>query len=134
MLIGSILTTFTTPYIASRATEFVKTVASTQVDGITKGQLLRSLGKRLCECAVLEDNHAEVFHGAWKTINTLTNANEYIQSVEPWTEYVGTYVGVGDFNTYICNIFHKSIFFMYKWLAADLRLRVAYLVGRTDES
>lgn len=94
LLIGSILTTFTTPFIASRANELVKIIASTQVDGITKGQLLRSLGKRLCECTVLEDNHAEVFNGAWQTINTLTNANEYIQSVEPWTEYVGTYVGV----------------------------------------
>lgn len=82
------LTTFNSLFISNRANEFVNVISAVQVNGITKGQLLRILGKRLSDFPPMEDQRLSVFNAASKTISTITNATEYIQAIEPWTEYI----------------------------------------------
>lgn len=88
------LTTFNATYISTRANQFVDVISTIQVDGITKGELLRILGKRITVCPPVEEQRLEIFMAAWKTIGTITNPAEYIKSVEPWTEYVSLYASV----------------------------------------
>lgn len=96
------LTTFNATYISTRAHQFVDVISTIQVDGISKGELLRILGKRITLCPPVEDQRLAIFMAAWKTIGTITNAAEYIKSVEPWTEYVSLYASVSDFAAYRC--------------------------------
>lgn len=73
-------------------------------DGITKGQLFRLLGIKLSKCAPPEDQRLAVLNGAWKTINTLTHASEFIHCVEPWAEYISQHFGVKEVNTLLGEI------------------------------
>lgn len=88
LLVSSMLTTFKSLFISMRAHDFVNVISAVQVDGFTKGQLLRIFGKRLVDYPPSEDQRLSVFDAAWKIISTITNATEYIRAVEPWTEYI----------------------------------------------
>lgn len=77
-----------------RSNEFVNIISAVQVDGLTKGQLLRILGKRLLDYPPPDDQRLNVFNAAWKSMTTITNPTEYIRAVAPWTEYISTYASV----------------------------------------
>lgn len=94
LLFQSILSTFPKTFISTRANKIVHILAISDNDGITKGQLFRLLGIKLSKCAPPDDQRLAVLNGAWKTINTLTHASEFIHCVEPWAEYISQHFGV----------------------------------------
>lgn len=94
LLLQSILSTFPKTFISTRASEIVHILAISDNDGVTKGQLFRLLGIKLAKCAPPEDQRLAVLNEAWKAMNTLTHASEYIHCVEPWAEYISQHFGV----------------------------------------
>lgn len=79
-----------------RANKFVAILSNSNHDGVTKGQLFRLLGLSLCKQSPQDDQKLSVLNGAWKTINTLTQASEFIHCIEPWTEFASAHFGVSD--------------------------------------
>lgn len=104
LLLQSILTTFPLTFISTRANRIVHILAISDNDGITKGQLFRLLGIKLSKCAPPQDQRLAILNGAWKTINTLTHASEFIHCVEPWAEYTSQHFGVTIYSsTFFCS-------------------------------
>lgn len=90
----SLLTSYKPDFIAMRAYKFVQILSNSNHDGVTKGQLFRLLGRSLCKQPPPEDQQLSILNGAWKSINTLTQAHEFIHCIEPWAEYVSLHFGV----------------------------------------
>lgn len=104
LLLQSVLTSFKNTFIAGRATKFVNILSSCSNDGITKSQLFRLLGQSLCKCQPPDDQLLPVLNGTWKTINTMTHVNEFIQCIEPWSEYTSLHFGIKEINTLLGEI------------------------------
>lgn len=90
----SLLTSYKPHFIAMRANKFVQILSNSNHDGVTKGQLFRLLGLSLCKQPPPEDQQLSVLNGAWKSINTLTQAHEFIFCIEPWAEFISRHFGV----------------------------------------
>lgn len=94
LLLQSLLSTYKPHFVAIRANKFVNILSNSNHDGVTRGQLFRLLGLSLCKQTPPEDQHLSVLNGAWKAITTLTQASDFIQCIEPWTEFASSNFGV----------------------------------------
>ncbi|ALC47849.1 CG8202 [Drosophila busckii] len=105
----SILNSFKREFIATNAMEFLELINNCDTPGVTKTQLLRPLGSCVSSCAPLHEQRLTFLHAAFKTINTLTDPNEYINCVETWAPFVAQYFTIhevnqllGELNTRMC--------------------------------
>ncbi|EDW38225.1 GL12479 [Drosophila persimilis] len=90
-ILMSILSSFTSEFIATNALEFVELINTSETPGISKSQLLRSLGSCVSSCAPLQEQRVTFLKAAFETINKLTDPNEYINCVETWAVFVSQY-------------------------------------------
>lgn len=104
------MSSFKPNFIATRSTQFVSIISNSATEGVTKGQLFRSLGLCLCQCAPSADQKLTVLNGSWKTISTLTHAAEYISCVEPWAQYTAMHFGVRSRVAVIINLIIFQMF------------------------
>jgi len=84
----SILSSFKAEFIATNALEFIELINASETPGISKSQLLRSLGSCVSSCAPLQEQRVSFLKAAFETINKLTDPNEYINCVETWAVFV----------------------------------------------
>lgn len=90
----SILSSFTSEFVAANALEFIELINASETPGISKSQLLRSLGTCISSCAPLQEQRVTFLKVAFETINKQTDPNEYINSVETWATFVSQYFTV----------------------------------------
>ncbi|XP_034132852.1 VPS35 endosomal protein sorting factor-like isoform X2 [Drosophila guanche] len=108
-ILMSILSSFKSEFIATNALEFVELINASETPGISKSQLLRSLGSCVSSCAPLQEQRVTFLKAAFETINKLTDPNEYINCVETWAVFVSQYFTIhevnrllGELNTRMC--------------------------------
>lgn len=104
LLLNSILTTFRPALIAARALPFVNIIANSTTEGIGRAALFRALGACLNQCAPPADQVTPVLHGTWKMLGTLTAHGEYMQCVDPWSQYVSQHFGQTEVNALMADI------------------------------
>lgn len=98
LLFQSILTSFRSTYIASRALKFVQILSMSSEEDSSRAQLFRLFGQSLCKCQPPDDQLMPVLSGSLKIINSLTKPSEFIQCIEPWTEYASIHFNVIEFH------------------------------------
>uniref|UniRef100_A0A0K8V8T8 UPF0505 protein CG8202 n=2 Tax=Bactrocera latifrons TaxID=174628 RepID=A0A0K8V8T8_BACLA len=82
------LNVFQPKFIASNALEFVKLLASSNTEGISKGHLFRALGISVSNYPPLPEQRLQLLNGSFNTIDTFTDAIEYINCIETWTQFI----------------------------------------------
>ncbi|XP_017073522.1 VPS35 endosomal protein sorting factor-like [Drosophila eugracilis] len=97
-ILMSILNSFKSEFIATNALEFIELINTSETPGISKSQLLRSLGSCVSSCAPLQEQRVSFLKAAFETINKLTDPNEYINCVETWAVFVSQYFTVHEVN------------------------------------
>ncbi|XP_017058496.1 VPS35 endosomal protein sorting factor-like [Drosophila ficusphila] len=97
-ILMSILSSFKPEFIATNALEFIELINASDTPGISKSQLLRSLGSSVSSCAPLQEQRISFLKAAFETINKLTDPNEYINCVETWAVFVSQYFTVHEVN------------------------------------
>ncbi|XP_017037516.1 VPS35 endosomal protein sorting factor-like isoform X3 [Drosophila kikkawai] len=97
-ILMSILSSFKSEFIATNALEFIELINASETPGISKSQLLRSLGSCVSSCAPLQEQRMTFLKTAFETINKLTDPNEYINCVETWAVFVSQYFTVHEVN------------------------------------
>ncbi|KAH8351149.1 hypothetical protein KR084_008086, partial [Drosophila pseudotakahashii] len=97
-ILMSILCSFKSEFIATNALEFIELINASETPGISKSQLLRSLGSCVSSCAPLQEQRVSFLKAAFETINKLTDPNEYINCVETWAVFVSQYFTVHEVN------------------------------------
>ncbi|KAI8046018.1 VPS35 endosomal protein sorting factor-like isoform X1 [Drosophila gunungcola] len=97
-ILMSILSSFKSEFIATNALEFIELINASETPGISKSQLLRSLGSCVSSCAPLQEQRISFLKAAFETINKLTDPNEYINCVETWAVFVSQYFTIHEVN------------------------------------
>ncbi|KQS39467.1 uncharacterized protein Dere_GG12848, isoform B [Drosophila erecta] len=97
-ILMSILSSFKSEFIATNALEFIELINASETPGISKSQLLRSLGSCVSTCAPLQEQRVTFLKAAFETINKLTDPNEYINCVETWAVFVSQYFTIHEVN------------------------------------
>ncbi|XP_020813657.1 UPF0505 protein CG8202 [Drosophila serrata] len=97
-ILMSILSSFKSEFIATNALEFIELINTSETPGISKSQLLRSLGSCVSSCAPLQEQRMTFLKTAFETINKLTDPNEYINCVETWAVFVSQYFTIHEVN------------------------------------
>ncbi|XP_039231965.1 VPS35 endosomal protein sorting factor-like isoform X3 [Drosophila yakuba] len=97
-ILMSILSSFKSEFIATNALEFIEIINASETPGISKSQLLRSLGSCVSSCAPLQEQRVTFLKAAFDTINKLTDPNEYINCVETWAVFVSQYFTIHEVN------------------------------------
>ncbi|KAH8281161.1 hypothetical protein KR054_012542, partial [Drosophila jambulina] len=97
-ILMSILSSFKSEFIATNALEFIELINASETPGISKSQLLRSLGSCVSSCAPLQEQRMTFLKTAFETINKLTDPNEYINCVETWAVFVSQYFTIHEVN------------------------------------
>ncbi|KAH8243880.1 hypothetical protein KR032_011089, partial [Drosophila birchii] len=97
-ILMSILSSFKSEFIATNALEFIELINASETPGISKSQLLRSLGSCVSSCAPLQEQRMTFLKAAFETINKLTDPNEYINCVETWVVFVSQYFTIHEVN------------------------------------
>lgn len=95
----AILHAFQPEFIAAHAFEFVN-ILSASTEGISKSQLFKALGTSMSTCSPLCESKQTFLLEVFKTINTFTDPNEYIISVESWAQYIATNMPVRSRNKF----------------------------------
>nr|ADX35958.1 RE31351p [Drosophila melanogaster] len=93
-ILMSVLSSFNSEFIATNALEFIALINASETPGISKSQLLRSLGSCVSSCPPLQEQRVTFLKAAFETINKLTDPNEYINCVETWAVFVSQYFTV----------------------------------------
>eukprot|EP00099_Drosophila_melanogaster_P022366 NP_649826.3 uncharacterized protein Dmel_CG8202 [Drosophila melanogaster] len=108
-ILMSVLSSFNSEFIATNALEFIALINASETPGISKSQLLRSLGSCVSSCPPLQEQRVTFLKAAFETINKLTDPNEYINCVETWAVFVSQYFTIhevnrllGELNTRMC--------------------------------
>lgn len=104
LLIMTILHSFRPEFIAARAMEFVMILADTCNEGITKGALFRQFGNIISLFPPPVDQRSIVLNEAWKTINTITNARDYVSCVELWSQFIASNFGIETLNKFFGDV------------------------------
>lgn len=104
LLFMTILQSFPPEFISARAIEFIEAIANTCDEGITKASLFRQLGNILSLFPPPEDLRLKIFNAAWKTIQTITNVDDYISCIELWSAFISF-----SFNIEVINKFFGEI-------------------------
>ncbi|XP_016960853.1 VPS35 endosomal protein sorting factor-like [Drosophila biarmipes] len=97
-ILMSILSSFKAEFIATNALEFIELINASETPGISKSQLLRSLGSCVSSCAPMQEQRVSFLKAAFETINKLTDPNEYINCVETWAVFVSQYFTIHEVN------------------------------------
>ncbi|XP_017090466.2 VPS35 endosomal protein sorting factor-like [Drosophila bipectinata] len=97
-ILMSILSSFTSEFVAANALEFIELINASDTPGISKSQLLRLLGSCVSTCAPLQEQRVTFLKVAFETINKQTDPNEYINSVETWATFVSQYFTIHEVN------------------------------------
>lgn len=90
----AILHAFQPEFITAHAFEFVNVLSLSNTEGIPKSQLFKALGASMSTCSTLCDSKQAFLQEVFKTINTFTDPNEYIMSVESWAQFIATNMSV----------------------------------------
>lgn len=101
------MNSFRHEFIASRALLFVTILASCAAEGITKGQLFRSLGSCLSQCPPQQEQRMIILTTSWRIINTLTEVGDYISCVEMWAQYTTEHFGIREINSFLGDVLTK---------------------------
>jgi hypothetical protein len=109
MLLLTILHSFRPEFISLRAIEIVSILADTNNEGITKGSLFRQLGNILSLFPPPLEKRVIVFNDAWKSVNTLTNVEEYVSCVELWSPYIASNFDITTINSFFGDILSRVI-------------------------
>ncbi|XP_011208196.2 VPS35 endosomal protein sorting factor-like isoform X3 [Bactrocera dorsalis] len=88
LLFISMLNVFQPKFIAANALEFVKLLASSNTEGISKGHLFRALGISVSDYPPLPEQRLQFLNGSFNTIDTFTDPIEYINCIETWTQFI----------------------------------------------
>lgn len=107
LLMMTILHSFRPEFITARAMEFVMILAETSNEGITKGALFRQLGNIISLFPPPVDQRAIVLNEAWKTINTITNAGDYVSCVELWSQFIASNFGIDTINKFFGDVLSR---------------------------
>ncbi|XP_068155355.1 VPS35 endosomal protein sorting factor-like isoform X1 [Drosophila tropicalis] len=97
-ILMSILNSLKPEFIAANALDFIEVINNCETQGVSKSQLLRSLGSCVSSCAPLQEQRALFLKAAFETINKLTDPNEYINCVETWAVFVAQYFTIHEVN------------------------------------
>lgn len=91
LLLMTILHSFRPEFITTRAIECVLILSDTNNnEGISKGALFRQLGNIFSLFPPPIEQRVKVFNEAWKTVNTITNINDYVACVELWSPFIAS--------------------------------------------
>lgn len=104
LLMMTILHSFRPEFVTARAMEFVMTLADTSSEGITKGALFRQLGNIISLFPPPIDQRPIVLNEAWKTINTITNAGDYVACVELWSQFIAANFNIETVNKFFGDV------------------------------
>ncbi|XP_011291611.2 VPS35 endosomal protein sorting factor-like [Musca domestica] len=102
----AILHEFQPEFIAAHAFEFVN-ILSASTEGISKSQLFKALGTSMSTCSPLCESKQTFLLEVFKTINTFTDPNEYIISVESWAQYIATNMPIAEVNRFLGEIHNR---------------------------
>ncbi|XP_058453184.1 VPS35 endosomal protein sorting factor-like isoform X2 [Malaya genurostris] len=106
LLMQSILQSFRPEFIALRAVQFVEILSSSSVEGISRGQLLRMLGAILSQTPPPPEQRAVTLNAAWRTVSSMSNAEEYIQCAEMWAQFTSQHFGLREVNALMGDILY----------------------------
>lgn len=99
------LNVFQSEFIAANALEFIRLLASSNTEGISKGHLFRVLGISVSNCPPLSAHRLQFLNDSFDTIDTFTDPTEYINCIETWAQFIAENFSVSTketLNKYIC--------------------------------
>jgi len=99
------MTSFPLEFISLNALLFINIITKNTnqlTEGITKGELLKTLGYCLSKKPPAADQRLTVLNNAWLIITNISNIHEYIATVDMWTQYISE-------NFSVCLCSHNSI-------------------------
>lgn len=88
LLFISMLNVFQSEFIAANALEFIRLLASSNTEGISKGHLFRVLGISVSNCPPLSAHRLQFLNDSFDTIDTFTDPTEYINCIETWAQFI----------------------------------------------
>lgn len=113
----SIMQSFRPEFISSKALDFVQILSKTDNEGFTRGSLFRQFGNILSLFPSPIEEKLIVLNEAWKTINTITNVDDYVSCVELWAKFVAENFDCDIVNKFLGDILqrvgHKRAFERY---------------------
>ncbi|XP_036228602.2 VPS35 endosomal protein sorting factor-like isoform X1 [Bactrocera oleae] len=88
LLFISMLNVFQSEFIAANGMEFVRLLASSNTEGISKAHLFRALGVSVSSCPPLPEQRLQFLNGSFNTIDTFIDSTEYINCLETWAQFI----------------------------------------------
>lgn len=82
------LNVFQSEFIAANGMEFVRLLASSNTEGISKAHLFRALGVSVSSCPPLPEQRLQFLNGSFNTIDTFIDSTEYINCLETWAQFI----------------------------------------------
>uniref|UniRef100_A0AAG5D065 Esophageal cancer associated protein n=1 Tax=Anopheles atroparvus TaxID=41427 RepID=A0AAG5D065_ANOAO len=134
LLLQSIMQSFRSDFIASRASQLVQILSSISVEGLSRGQLFRLLGSIISHTPPPVDQRASVLASAWATISAMGNVEEYIQCAEMWAQYTSQHFALKEIDSLMGDILqHTSPNRVYEQHYHELQVIVDKIVSNTND-
>ncbi|XP_052903515.1 VPS35 endosomal protein sorting factor-like isoform X2 [Anopheles moucheti] len=107
LLLQSMMQSFRSDFIASRATHFVQILSTISVEGLSRGQLFRLLGSILSHTPPPTEQRVAVLTNAMKTISSMGNVEEFMQCAEMWAQYTSQHFGLKEVDAFLGNVLQQ---------------------------
>lgn len=108
LILMSVMQSFRPEFVSAKALDFVAILSKADNEGFSRGSLFRQLGNILSLFPSPIDERLMVLNEAWKTVNTITNVDDYVSCIELWAKFVA--------ENFDCEIINKFL--------GDILLRV----------
>uniref|UniRef100_A0A8W7Q563 VPS35 endosomal protein-sorting factor-like n=1 Tax=Anopheles coluzzii TaxID=1518534 RepID=A0A8W7Q563_ANOCL len=107
LLLQSMMQSFRSDFIASRATHFVQILSTISVEGLSRGQLFRLLGSILSHTPPPAEQRLSVLSSAMKAITSLGNVEEFMQCAEMWAQYTSQHFGLKEVDIFLGSVLQQ---------------------------
>uniref|UniRef100_A0A182NQY8 Uncharacterized protein n=1 Tax=Anopheles dirus TaxID=7168 RepID=A0A182NQY8_9DIPT len=108
LLLQSMMQSFRSDFIASRANHFVQILSSVSVEGLSRGQLFRLLGSILSHTPPPTEQRLSVLASAMRTISSMGNVEEFMQCAEMWAQYTSQHFGLKEVDSFLSTVLQQT--------------------------